>query len=105
LLKKLHESSILGSIIGDVIKEDSLSMIDSLTSESMNNLFDQCANDPNLASMLVQGNEELVSQLNMLNDKNALFSSTTGEKIDLDGPVTKESLDPIISLNSLSPTE
>mmetsp|Transcript_10117 Transcript_10117/g.8869 ORF Transcript_10117/g.8869 Transcript_10117/m.8869 type:complete len:89 (-) Transcript_10117:1776-2042(-) len=88
-----------------MIKDDALNGIDSLTSASLGDLFDQCANDPNLAAMLVQGNEELVSQLNMLNDKNALFSSTTGEKIDLDGPVTKESLDPIISLNSLSPTE
>jgi len=105
LLNKLHNSPLLAAIIGSIVGDAALTGIDALTPEQLNALFDAAANDPALAALMVNGNEELANQLANTNDANALFSSVTGLKIDPDSPCTKEILEQIATLDSMSVDE
>jgi hypothetical protein len=96
---------LLAAIIGTVVGEAALNGVDALLPEQLNALFDAAANEPALAALMVNGNEELANQLANTNDANALFSSTTGLKIDPDAPCTKEIIEQIATLDTMSVDE
>lgn len=102
-LEKLHNSELLKSAIADVVKSNAINGLDALSPEGLDQLFESCANDPALAAILVASNAELSNELTNVNDNEAIFSPTTGEKINPDEPITQELLSQVMSLDVVTP--
>jgi hypothetical protein len=105
LLEKLQDCPELAGILGALVSDKGNEAIDGLDHDQLKDLFDAAANDPKLAALMVSGNAELAEQLANVNDANALFSSTTGERIDPEAPCTKEIVEQIATLDSLTADE
>lgn len=105
LLEKLQDCPELAGTLGALVSDKGTEAIDGLDHDQLKDLFDAAANDPKLAALMVSGNAELAEQLANVNDQNALFSSTTGERIDPEAPCTKEIVEQIATLDSLTADE
>lgn len=105
LLEKIQDNPELAAVLGGLISDKGIEAINALDHDQLKDLFDQASNDTALSNLMVNGNAELASQLANINDANALFSSTTGEKIDPDAPCTKEIIEQIATLDSMSADE
>lgn len=105
LLEKIQNSPELAGILGALMTDKGMEAIDGLDHDQLKDLFDAAAADTKLSALMVNGNAELAAQLANTNDANALFSSTTGERIDPDAPCTKEIVEQIATLDSLTAEE
>lgn len=102
-IEKLHNSELLLTLISTVVKADANVGLQSLDSSGLTELFTSCANDPSLANLMVAANKELANELNNTNDAKAIFSSTTGQKLMPEEPVTHELLVQISTLDVITP--